>query len=61
MTWDLGQENTTDLMDDMGVSQIDEKSPNQLKREFLNPTPEVSTQSELIPPGVGCTYCKIYP
>ena len=54
MTWNLDQENTTSLMEDMGVSQIDEKSPNHTKQQFLNPTPEVPTQTELVPPGVSC-------
>ncbi len=52
MTWDVEANKETDLLDDLGVSPLEEEIISEFVTLGPKPTPEVQTQTELIQPMV---------
>ena len=60
MTWDMDTDNTTAMLDDMGVCVLEDAEEIDQASEMLpKPTPYIPTQTNLFPPGVS-TLSRLY-
>ena len=52
MTWDMDTDNTNAMLDDMGVSALDDVEDDPGIEALPKPTPYIPPQTNLFPPGV---------